>query len=276
MALITRKQIAGMNCHYYNYSLKTFFASMQRNGYETVALWGGAPHFYLDYQTYSSCHELKKLAADYGQEIRCFVASSGTYGYQVAMQQKEQAERCFAYFSNGIHAAAELGAGQMCINSGWGYRNESHEEAWKRSQDMLSRLAAVAEEDGVVLTMESLRQAESLIAYTLDDTARMLDEIGHPYLKAMVDTTAVRVAGETLEQWFERLGDRIVNTHFIDGTPYGHLVWGDGRQDLESFLTILQKYSYRGLLGLEITARQYYADPEAADRQNMAALEKFL
>ena len=276
MGLINRKQIAGMNCHYYNYSLKAFFSSMQRNGYETVALWGGAPHFYLDYESYSSCRELKSMAKEYGQEIQCFVASSGTYGYQVGMQQKEQAERCFEYFKNGIYAAAELGAGLMCINSGWGYRNEKLSEAWKRSKDMLSRLADVAEKVDVVLTMESLRQAESLIVYTLEDTERMLDEIDHPNLKAMIDTTAMRVAGENMEQWFERLGDRIVNTHFVDGTPYGHLVWGDGCQNIERFLQTMKKYAYTGLLGLEITARRYYADPEAADRQNMAVLEKFL
>ena len=276
MGLISREQIAGMNCHYYNYSLKAFFASMQRNGYQTVALWGGAPHFYLDYASFSSCKGIKRLANEYGQKIQCFVASSGTYGYQIGMQQKDQAERCFAYFSNGIHAAAELGADQMCVNSGWGYRNENRSEAWKRSAEMLSRLADVAREDGVILTMESLRQAESLVAYTCEDVAQMLDEINHPNLRAMIDTTAMRVAGETMEQWFERLGSRIVNTHFVDGTPYGHLAWGDGCQDLEGFLQTMKKHSYTGLLGLEITARRYYEKPEEADRQNMAALERYL
>lgn len=47
MGLLRKEQIAGMNCHYYNYSLDYFMDSMEMCGYETVALWGGAPHFYL-------------------------------------------------------------------------------------------------------------------------------------------------------------------------------------------------------------------------------------
>ena len=91
----------------------------------------------------------------------------------------------------------------------------------------------------------------------------------------MIDTTAMGVAGETPRQWFEAFGKDIVNTHFIDGNPYGHLVWGDGTSDLESWLEILKEYHYEGILGLEITARRYYEDPMAADRRNIDALLKF-
>ena len=276
MGLIKREQIAGMNCHYYNYSLERFFRSMEENGYVSVALWGGAPHFYLDYRTYDDCGRIRRMARRYGQTIRCFTASSGTYGYQIGMQPKEQAERCFRYFTGGIHAAVELGCDQMSVNSGWGYWNEDRKDAWERSREMLSRLADTAGREGVTLTMESLRRAESQLAYTLEDTKRMLDEIDSPHLKAMIDTTAMGVAGETPRQWFEALGDKVVNTHFIDGTPYGHLVWGDGCFDLEGFLKTFKEYGYNGLLGLEITARQYYKEPWEADRRNMESLKQFL
>lgn len=55
----------------------------------------------------------------------------------------------------------------MQCNSGWGYWNEDREEAWKRSREMLSRLADKAVELGLHLVMESLRPQESQLVTTL-------------------------------------------------------------------------------------------------------------
>lgn len=276
MGLIKREQIAGMNCHYYNYSLDCFFDSMERCGYETVALWGGAPHFFLDYMSYSDCREIRRKAEKRGLKIKCFTPSSGTYGYQMGMQPPSHRERVYRYYINGIKAAVELGADMVSMNSGWGYWDEPFESAWERSRDMIRKLCDAAQQEGVILTMESLRQAESQLAWNLENTKRLYEEIDHPALKIMIDTTAMGVAGETPKQWFEAFGGDIVNTHFIDGTPYGHLVWGDGIQPLGQWLETLKEYNYDGLLGLEITARRYYEDPAAADRQNMMVLSKYI
>ena len=276
MGLIKHEQIAGMNCHYYNYSLEYFFTSMEKAGFETVALWGGAPHFYLDYRRFSDCTAIRKAAEKHGLSIKCFTASSGTYGYQMGMQPKAQQERVYQYYLNGIRAASELGCGMMVMNSGWGYFDENFESSWARSKDMIFRLCDAAAETGIVLTMESLRRAESQLCWNLENTRRMFEEISHPALKIMIDTTAMGVAGETPEDWFRVFGCQIVNTHFIDGNPYGHLAWGDGKQPLEEWLQTLKKYDYQGILGLEITARRYYQDPAACDLQNMNYLSKFL
>lgn len=200
MGLIKHEQIAGMNCHYYNYSLEYFFDSMQKIGFETVALWGGAPHFYLDYEKTSNCARIKKMASRRGLNIKCFTASSGTYGYQMGMQPRTQRERVYNYYLNGIRATAELGCNMMSMNSGWGYWNEDFESAWERSRDMIWRLCDAAQAEGVTLTMESLRRAESQLCWNLENTKKMFDEINHPALKIMIDTTAMGVAGETPEE----------------------------------------------------------------------------
>ncbi len=276
MGLIRREQISGMNCHYYRYSLDYFFDSMERAGYETVALWGGAPHFYLDYETFSDCAEIKRAARKRNLRIACFTASSGTYGYQMGMQPVSQRERVYQYYLNGIRAAAALDCTMMSMNSGWGYWNEDRKTAWERSKEMILRLCDAAQREGITLTMESLRRAESQLCWNLETTRRMYEEVHHPALKIMIDTTAMGVAGETPQQWFETFGDDIVNTHFIDGTPYGHLAWGDGTQPLAAWLKTLRDYGYGGILGLEITARRYYRDPAACDLQNMKVLSEFI
>lgn len=274
MSGFKRSQIAGMNIHHAHYSVDHFFDSMERAGYETVAFWGGPPHFRLDHRSFEDCRTLRRKAADHGLSITCFTAPGCTYGYQVGMPEPFR-ENTFAYFANGIRAAAELGCSQMVCNSGWGYWNEDREEAWKRAREMLRRLAEFAAGFGIVMTMESLRRAESQLAYTLADTRRMYDEVDHPNLKIMIDTTAMGVAGETPEDWFDCFGSAIQNLHFIDGTPYGHLAWGDGTQPLERWMRCLSAHDYQGILGLEITHGRYFESPHLADAQNMRVLSRY-
>ena len=275
MVRIKRKQVAGMNCHYYNYSLDYFLKAQESLGFQTVALWGGAPHFDLDYLSYSDCNLIRKKAEAHGLKIECFTAASCTYGYQMCMQPRELLEKSIEYFKNGIQAASELGCSMMVTNSGWGYWNEKRESAWNRSVEMLAILSGEAEKYGITLTMESLRRAESQLVVTLEDAKRMFDEVSHSSLKMMIDTTAIGVANETIQQWFDVFGASIVNTHFVDGTPYGHLAWGDGKMPLEKMLDCFQENGYFGLLGLEITDPRYYKNPTDADKKNMQTLERY-
>ena len=125
--------------------------------------------------------------------------------------------------------------------------------------------------------MESLRPQETNLGDTLADVKRMMDEINHPNFKAMIDTCAMGVSGETPEQWFNCLGDEnIIHMHFIDGTPYGHLIWGDGKHNLENWLKTLKKHNYKGLLSQEITAIEYCFDPAAADIRNYQQFKPFM
>ena len=92
----------------------------------------------------------------------------------------------------------------------------------------LRELAKTAANHGVTIAVETVRPEESRVVITLPELARLLKDVDSPWVKAGLDTVAMGVAGETPRQWFETLGRDIVHTHFIDGRPYAHLVWGDG------------------------------------------------
>ena len=91
----------------------------------------------------------------------------------------------------------------------------------------------------------------------------------------MVDTVAMSVSGETLDQWFDCLGSDIRNMHFVDCNPYGHLVWGDGDRSLGDWVRTLAERGYDGFLGQEITDERYLLDPAAADFRNVHNLERY-
>jgi fructoselysine 3-epimerase len=272
---IKREQVAGMNIHYKNYSLDYFLDAQQSIGFTSIAFWGGPPHFSLDYATYSDCKILDKKIRSRGLKTVGFVAASVLYRNQFCLYEPEHREKSFHYFSNGIKAAAELGSKSMHVNSGWGYKTEDREEAWKRSKDMLTRLAEAAQHEGIVLTMEALRPDETGLVTTLSDAKRMFDEINHPSFKIMLDTNPMGVANETIWQWFETFGEDIVNTHFVDATPYGHLIWGDGNYPLADMISCLNDYKYEGYLCQEITDTRYFKDPVSADVQNMKTLSRY-
>ena len=272
---IKRQQVAGMNIHYKNYSLDYFLDAQQSAGFKSIAFWGGPPHFWLDYITYSDCKLIDKKIRSRGLNCVGFVAASVLYRNQFCLNETEYREKSYRYFCNGIKAAAELGSKYVHVNSGWGYKTEDREEAWKRSRDMLYRLAGVAQQEGIVLTLETLRPDETGLVVTIKDAKRMFEEINHPSFKIMLDTNPMGVAHETIWQWFETFGRNIENLHFVDGTPYGHLIWGDGYFPLEEMLTCLNQYGYEGYLCQEITDSRYFMDPMAADIQNMKILSRF-
>lgn len=274
--MINREQIAAMNIHYLYYSLEYFLDTQAALGVKTIELWAGAPHFFLDSMTYTDCREVRHKIESRGLQAKIITPENCVYQYQFAAQTPEIYEKSFGYFSNAIKAGVELGCETMAINSGWGYWNEDREEAWKRSAAMLSRLAELAKKEGICLAMESLRLQESNLVTTLKDAKRMFDEVNHPNLKIMIDTTAMGVADETIEKWFDVFGKDIIHMHFIDGNPYGHLIWGDGNHDLSKWLEVLETRGYTGYLGQEITDFSYYEDPASHDRRNMTAFEKFI
>lgn len=276
MTRIEREQIAGMNIHYLFYSLEYFLDAQKEAGIKTIELWPGTPHFFLSYMEYSDCKKVRKMIEDRDMQVKIITPENCTYQYQFASQEKEQYEKSREYFKRALDAGQELGVEIMAVNSGWGYWNEEREEAWKRSREMLADLAEYARPKNIRLAVESLRPQESNLATTVHDVKRMLDEVNHPNLKAMIDTTAMGVAGETIDQWFDILGDDIIHMHFIDGNPYGHLIWGDGNHNLSEFIEALNRHHYKGYLGQEITDFDYFNDPAAADLRNMKAFAPFI
>ncbi|MGI6669956.1 MAG: sugar phosphate isomerase/epimerase family protein [Acetivibrionales bacterium] len=278
MVSVKREQVAGMNQHYKNYPLDYFLDAQQRLGLTSIELWLGAPHFWLDSISYDDCKSVYKKVTGRGLKVVSVTSPSMAYQYQYAPQEKSQFEKCFRYFSNGIKAAAELGAKIMTVNSGRGYWNDDADVAFRRSCEMIGKLCRTAESEGIVLALESLTPMESNIAYNLETTERLFHEVNHPALKIMVDTVATGYSDETIRDWYETFGDNLIHMHFIDGDrrTYAHCAWGDGVYSLEQELGYLNEFNYTGYLVQEIMDDRYLADPLSADIKNLHAVFKFV
>ena len=276
MKLIRKDQICAFNIHYAYYSLEYCLNSLEKLGVTKVELLAGHPGLWLDHRGFEDTRPIRRMLAD--RHIQCPVITPENceFAYQYGAPEKEQFERSFQYFANGIRMGAELGAKILMANSGWGYWNEPFDDGIKRAAEMHSRLCEVAEEYDMYIACESLRPQESLIGETLGKVKTLFDMVNHPRFKAMVDLTAMAVSGESIQEWFDVFGtENIIHAHFVDGNPYGHLVWGEGNRNLQKDLEVMLANGYQGVYSQELTDASYFADPYDVDKRNVWRLFQY-
>ena len=81
--------------------------------------------------------------------------------------------------------------------------DSTREQAWERARECLSGAAAAAARCGVTYCLEPLSRRETDLFNTVEECVRMLEEIGEPALRTMIDCSA---AGQT-EAWAVQHGD---------------------------------------------------------------------
>ena len=73
----------------------------------------------------------------------------------------------------------------------------------------------------------------------------------------LVDLDQMTYAKETLEDYFENLGNRLCHVHFNDR---GHTVPGDGDFPMKDHFNTLKRKNFTGNISFEICDRRYYPD----------------
>ncbi len=263
-----------MNFHYLHYPFEYFLDAMVKFKFQQIEVWGAAPHLYIEDLSLQDIRRIKSEIHQRELTVVCFTPEQCMYPINLAAKEMDIRERSIGYFQKSIDVAVELEIPMVLVTAGWGYRNESSEEALKRSKASLDILSNYAEKEGIVLALEPLQKVESNIVNTLPDLKGLLEDISSPYLKGMVDTIPMAVEGETLGSYLEQL--ELAHIHFIDGKPAGHLAWGDGNLPLETYIQTLSDYNYKGALTLEFTSTQYLLNPNEAIEKSLNMLAPYL
>lgn len=262
-------ELSLMNINHRYYSIETFFKAAGEAGYRNIELWTGSMHLYVDCHEHDSVDKIRDLAAQYGIKIVCVCPEQNNpKPWNVAVRGEAGQKRILSYFKNVIDVAVELGVPQILVTSGWAYLDESAEDAWARSVAMLRSVCDYADTRGIRVALEALQPSESVLVNTAQDVARILEAVDRPNCKACIDFGAMEVAGDTIDGYFEVLGDKIVHTHFVDvGGGTTHLAWGDGERDMRADLEALMRHGYTGYVSAETCDGRYYQDPSKATTQ---------
>ena len=91
-------------------------------------------------------------------------------------------------------------------------------------------------------------------------------------LAAALDTVPVSLAGESIPQWFDKLGQRIRFVRFQDGRGCYGRIWGQGVFPSQDYAHQLLHSGYTGLVSINGLSTRYQEDPAAADRRNRATV----
>lgn len=275
MAKISRERLAAVNINYRMYPFRDFLDAQRELGMKSIELWAGAPHYLFDYEWRQDCAALREEIESRDLRVVAFTPESALYQFPVAAYNEEVRRLAVPFYANALRSAKELGAKVMPLDCAGGLKTEDPEAVFARAVDTLKKLAPVAEEQGVLIAVETMPAADSVIVNTLPQLQRLLAEVDHPFVKAALDVCAVRCARETLDQWFEALGKDIVHIHFTDGRPGGRLAWGQGLHPLDGYLETLEKYGYEGYLGMNSNVRGMWFDPALLDEEGKFAGREF-
>jgi protein FrlC len=265
-------QLAATNMVYARFSFHYFLESMQRLGVHRIELYGCSPHFHFYDTDGDPTPKVKKQILDAGLQIISVMPEENVYPVNIGAKEKGLRQKTIELYKRFITATAELNCPQMLLCPGRPYRDQPFSEGYGYSRDSIEQLVRYAENENVVLLYENLHIGETHLATKLEDQYRMVADIDSPYLKFCVDTVPVYAAGEKLEAYFVRMGDRLAHIHLNDGRPTGHLKWGDGTQNLDEHLNAMRNHNYTGYITMEMAADRYRMDPEKYYAENIEYL----
>ena len=129
--------------------------------------------------------------------------------------------------------------------------NFSYQDAYKWSQEYVSRLIPTAEQTGVVIAIENVWNKFLLSPL---EFARYIDELDSPWVKAYFDVGNIIIYGYA-QDWIRTLDKRIVKLHLKDfkrkGYQWTNLL--DGDVDWPDVRKALDKIGFSGWMTVELS-----------------------
>jgi sugar phosphate isomerase/epimerase len=193
-------------------SIEDFLRKAAALGYPAVELAGKRPHLsVLDYRTQESVASIRGAAQSAGIEIATI---AGYTDFTAGRESPEvpQQEIQLAYVGQLAQLANWLGAKIVRVFSGYTNAAQQLVSDWERVVRTLREAAAIAAEHGVVLGLQNHHD----LGVTADGLAALLEDVGHPNLKAMFDPWSVALTGGDLYESARRMAPHMVQTTLAD------------------------------------------------------------
>ena len=253
------EQVCGSNFAYQHHTLQRCLDDMVDVGRTRIELWCVAPHLHLPETDAERLQQVRTLLRERELSLACLTPEQVSYPVNLASGAEWLRQRSLQLFLRAAEVCSELESPLLFLTAGRGYEDEPAGPAWERSVAGLQAITARSAELGVSCVLEPLQRVESNLVTDVQSLTRMLHDVGSPELGVVIDTVAMAVAGDTVNDYGEAFGDRIRHVHLVDGAPSGHLAWGDGTMDLAGILRDLSGLEYRGAMTFELFGDGSYA-----------------
>ncbi len=283
MKKLKKEQIAIGNYHYVAYSFEYFLESVKNIGASNIEIWGAKPHLCVNSHSLEQVGEMRKRVEEKGLTTICFCPEQNTYPVDISTSDATLRKNSLEHMKKSISYTAQLGAKRMLLCPGNGYLDEPKEQIWERCRSSVKELAQTAADYGVILVLETQAQEDSLFLNTVIQQKRMLDEVNHPNLQAMLDTVQLAQFDESMEKSLQILGINQIKHVHLGNTLVREKTWGETRMNEkvcqgrnvvghigfhEGNLPIIEnlrqlaEVDYSDYVTIEICQRAYYFEAE--------------
>lgn len=254
-------KLAPMNYHYLRYSLEKFLDKAADSPFDSIDLYCSAPQLNLFDYPLSRLLKLDREIRARGLSVMAMTPENCVYPVNFCTQDTLTRESSVRYYQRAIDTAEFLGCPKVQISTGFGYFDLPAEEAWKYCRESLETCAAYCERKNVTLLLEELKRTTTNVLVTSKDLAKMIREIDSPNVVGMVDLDQMTYAGESVDDYFRNLGEKLQHVHFNDR---GHTAPGGADFPMKKYYEDLKKNHYQGTASFEICDRRYYCNPDQA------------
>jgi sugar phosphate isomerase/epimerase len=171
-------------------------------------------------------------------------------GLSITAGERAVRERTLEVVRRLIGLCAELG-GRVLVHGSPKQRLLMDPEASARGQESLAAIAEEALRMGVTYCLEPLARQETNFLNTVAEAASLVEAIGSPALRAMVDCRAARLTEvedvpALLERWLPT--GLIGHIHLNDRNGRAP---GQGEDRFAAVLAVLRRHGYQGAIGVE-------------------------
>ncbi len=220
--------------------LEAIAARLERLGFDGVELYGDVR---LDPQA------TRRLLEAHGLEVYSLTPMNVDLAHPEPRVRREALD----YYTRLIELAAALGGARVSCHGHVGRFTPltARQAEWRWLVEGLQTLAREAAQAGVVLVFEVLNRYESHLVNTAAEALELLEAVGHPNLKVLLDAYHMNLEEPDLPAAIRRAGERLGLVHLADSNRRGI---GHGHTDFPALLHVLQEVGYTSPLILEVTA----------------------
>src|SRR5262245_8314936 len=248
--------------------LPAFFRKAAALGYPAVEVAGKRPHLsVLDHAREEALEPVRRAAREAGVEVATIAGytdfTAGRHAAEVPFVEMQ-----LAYVAGLARIGRALSARVVRVFSGYSADPRDYQADWNKCVIALREAAALCAAEGLVLGLQNHHD----VGLSVDALEELLDDVGHPNLKAMFDPWAPALVGEDLYQAARRMAPRMVQTTLADYVRLPRFVYrpelvnyqrqdppavravplGEGFVDLPAFFAGLKEGGFDGYVAYEM------------------------
>ncbi len=266
-------KFAMCNESFENWAIGDIFKFVKETGYDGVEI---APFTLAESVTQITSKQretIRQQAERLGLEIVglhwLLVSPKGLY---INHPDKKLRQATQDYIIQLIHFCGDLGGKRMVAGSPK-QRNlipgQTFAETWNRTKEVFTACMPAAEERRVVLCIEPLDSEQTDFINTAEEGVRLVEEIGHPNFRLMLDVRATVVQGRSMTEDIHNYSGYLAHIHANDANDRGP---GFGDVDFIPIAKALKDVDYQGYVSVEVF--DFEPDPETIARESLRYLKE--